>query len=116
MSNHFRPFVALPLAVLGVVFSLCISAVAAPHGERRVLPDFDKRRPAEAVVVAPEKAAAAGQLRGRLREARVEVDAVSESPQFVASPHEFLTGPAGKGARCRRRARGRGARTCRIAS
>ena len=97
LSNPFRPFMALPLAVLGMAFSLCVSAMAASHGERRTLPDFDKRRPAEAVIVAPEKAAAAGQLRGRLREARVEVDAISEAPQFVASPHEFLTGPAGEG-------------------
>ena len=69
---------------------------AAPQGEKRTLPDFDKRQPA-AAVVAPEKSAAATQLRGRLRGARVETDAVSEAPEFVGSPHEFLTGPAGEG-------------------
>ncbi len=72
-------------------------ALAAPHGERHALPNFDKRRPAEAAAVAPEKTAAATQLRERMPEARVEMDAVSEAPQFVGSPHAFLTGPAGEG-------------------
>ncbi len=97
ISNLLRRFQALSLAVLGTAFSLGVTAVAAPHGERRTLPDFDKRQPAEAAAVAPEKAASAGQLRSRLRAARVEMDAVSEAPQFVGSPHEFLTGPAGEG-------------------
>ena len=97
ISNLLRRFQALSLAALGAAFSLGVAALAAPHDERRTLPDFDKRQPAEAAAVAPEKAASAAQLRGRLREARVEMDAVSEAPQFVGSPYEFLTGPAGEG-------------------
>ena len=97
ISNPLRRFTASSLAVLGVAFSLGVTARCAPHEERRTLPDFDKRRPAEVAAIAPEKATAAAQLRGRLREARVEMDAVSEAPQFVGSPHEFLTGPAGEG-------------------
>ena len=92
LSHFFRICTALSLAVLGVAL-----AHAGVPAERRTLPDFDKRQPAATVAVPPEKAAAAGQLRSRLREARVEVDALSEAPQFVGSPHEFLTGPAGEG-------------------
>ena len=92
----FRPFTAWSLALLNMVFSLA-TAGAAPHEERRTPPNFDKRPAAEAAAVAPEKVAAAGQLQGRLREARVELDAVSGAPQFVGSPHEFLSGPAGEG-------------------
>ena len=73
-----------------------IAVFAGPH-EQRTLPDFDKRPAAEAAPVAPEKAAAATTLRARLRGARVEIDAVSDAPEFVGSPHEFLTGPAGEG-------------------
>ncbi len=78
-----------------------LAAAWLGHGgaraEQRTLPDLDKRRPAEAAAVAPEKAAAATALRARLRGARVELEAGADAPEFVGSPHEFLTGPAGVG-------------------
>ena len=92
ISNLLRRFRARPVAALAAVLLGHAAAFAGPHGEQRTLPDFDKRPPADAAAVAPDKAAAATQLRARLRGARVEMDAVSDAPEFVGSPHEFLTG------------------------
>ncbi len=119
MVTRLKPFQfstprrqARPVLLAGYALLLLIASVAlaGPQGEKRSLPDFDKRQPA-AGVVAPEKSAAAAQLRGRLRGARVETDAVSEAPKLVGSPFEFLTGPAGEGravpkARIQARAKG----------
>ncbi|MCE9610692.1 MAG: M36 family metallopeptidase [Chthoniobacter sp.] len=82
---------SLALIVIGV------AAWAGPQGEKRTLLDFDKRATPAPAAASPDKSAAAAQLRGRLREPRVELDAVSEAPKFVGSPHEFLTGPGGEG-------------------
>ncbi len=91
---------AVLLSGLCVLLLAGVAAWAGPLGEKRALPDFDKRpaaAPAAPAAVSPEKTAAAAQLRGRLRAARVETDAVSEAPKVVGSPYEFLTGPAGAG-------------------
>ena len=87
------------------------SAWAGPQAEKRALPDFDKRTAVAPATVHPERTAAGAQLRGRLRAARVETDAVSEAPKVVGSPFEFLTGPGGEGRavpRARLQARAKG--------
>src|SRR5688572_857949 len=80
----------------------CLGAVSAAwavekpaHGE---LPNFDKRgkagKPHE---LSPERGRAADKLRARVPNVRVELDEVTGSPRFVASPHGFLSGPRGQG-------------------
>ncbi len=84
-------------SVLAAVLVLHAVAFAAKQGEERTLPDFDKRRPAEVEIVTAEKGLATARLRERLRGVRVQTAAVSEAPQFVGSPDEFLSGPDGEG-------------------
>jgi hypothetical protein len=87
------------------------SAWGARHSEKRALPDFDKRTTEVPAAAQPDQAAAAAQVRGRLRAPRVETDPVSEAPKVVGSPHEFLTGPKGEGRavpRARMQARAKG--------
>ena len=99
------------LSSLLLLMVFAVSARAGSHAEKRTLPDFDKRAAVAPAPVHPDKTAAAGQLRGRLRAARVETDAISDAPKVVGSPFEFLTGPAGEGRavpRARLQARAKG--------
>lgn len=80
----------------------CISAVKGvekPAHEQ--LPNFDKRVPqardGKPHELAPERGRAADKLRGRVPNVRVELDEVTGSPRFIASPGGFLSGPRGQG-------------------
>ncbi len=70
------------------------------HPNHRELPNLDKRRDAAAGKVVPAaatKTSAKGKLRGQVPTVEVEFDEITETPKWVGSTREFLTGPRGEG-------------------
>jgi uncharacterized repeat protein (TIGR01451 family) len=63
------------------------------------LPNFDKRhdRHPARPEPPPPRAAAAALLQERVPGIKIATDSLFESPQFIASPNGFLTGPRGRG-------------------
>src|SRR5688572_22533895 len=93
-----RLLVLLLLSAIGLT-SGGYRAQAHKQPDLPPLPDFDQRRDRrpDHPVLPPRKAAAAALLHERVPGLKIVTDKLFESPQFVASPNGFLTGPRGRG-------------------
>jgi len=96
MDCHLRTIAICAIAF--VAFLLPHLHAFVPPGHEHELPDLDKRREAPVKALSPAKAAAAGKLKGLVRELRVEHDGLLQSPKHVSSTAGFLSGPDGEGA------------------
>src|SRR3954467_1406607 len=88
------------ILLLGLV-ALSISLPPAVKAFRPPAPaplaNYDKREKTARARLTPGQSDAADRLKSRVQGAKVDVDQVTGSPAFVASPQGFLSGPDGRG-------------------
>src|SRR3954469_15483785 len=80
---------------LSIALAPAVKAFRAPA--RAPLPNFDKREKLARTKITPGQSEAADRLKLRIHGAQVDIDPITGSPKFVASPHGFLSGPEGRG-------------------
>ena len=87
------------LTLSAILWCSVLSVLAFRPPNQALLPNYDKRtgaQPAQTELAADKKAAA-DRLKQQVPGAKLRVNPVLRSPEFVADPHGFLTGPAGQG-------------------
>src|SRR5437899_1724315 len=83
----------LAVCIFFVLFGFGNLSLAFRTPDRPMLPDFDKRLPAQPQALDPQRQAAADALRTRIPTVRVGLDELLGSPRWILNTQGFLTGP-----------------------